>query len=197
MEYQRSHATVDTLVLCTSEAEHRALRAALSELREECTVAGTIVEVGRLHSGARVGIAGIGTGNTATAVLTERMIARFPAAPVLLVGVAGALHTDLAIGDVVVPRKVQPYEGGRETPGGETFSIHQVEQVASTIWFCAAIWKARGRPATVFASGPAAATSCSNASSTGNGKCPSSLSTADRNPRRSLSKVTSRAGWVR
>ncbi len=52
------------------------------------------------------------------AVLTERAIASFAPAAILVVGVAGGLHDDLEIGDVVVGTKIYDYHCGIDSDEG-------------------------------------------------------------------------------
>ncbi|GGK56202.1 hypothetical protein GCM10010094_15700 [Streptomyces flaveus] len=59
----------------------------------------------------------IGTGNSGTAVLTERYRNELQVESVLFVGVAGGVQ-GLRLGDVVVPDHVYPYQSGKQSPGG-------------------------------------------------------------------------------
>jgi nucleoside phosphorylase len=60
----------------------------------------------------------VGTGNRKAATLVERANAMFRPAAVLFVGVAGGLHADVGLGDVVVATEVYALHGGREESGG-------------------------------------------------------------------------------
>ncbi|MFE7134014.1 nucleosidase [Streptomyces sp. NPDC057638] len=106
------------MVLTALGLEYEAFRNHLSELHRVLH-AGTIFEVGVLtgtdHS---VALAEVGAGNRPTAVATERARQHLDAWAVLFVGVAGALKSDLALGDVVVASRVYAYESAKHTSAG-------------------------------------------------------------------------------
>jgi len=111
-----SAATTDqrtAVVLCALPVEYQAMQAHLTEVRNEDHQAGTRFKVGQLANGHwRVALARTGPGNVDAAVLAERAISRFHPQVILCVGVAGALHDDLRLGDVVVAVRVHAYHGG-------------------------------------------------------------------------------------
>lgn len=117
------------------QEEYRALRKHLTDARLHRHPAGTLFEKG-LVAGRPVAIAVIGDGNASAAALTERAIAEFRPRAVLFVGIAGALHSWLRLGDVVVATKVYGYHGGHSTDDGlrnrpqAWSSSHELEQVA-------------------------------------------------------------------
>jgi nucleoside phosphorylase len=77
--------------------------------------AGTLFETGTVQStSVRIALAVAGAGNRAAAALVERAVATFQPDRVFLVGIAGALHTDIVLGDVVVATRVYSYHGGQE-----------------------------------------------------------------------------------
>jgi nucleoside phosphorylase len=110
----------DTVVVLTAlDVEYRAVRTHLTDVRRILHPAGTLFEIGRLPSGGgEIAIAVIGSGNTTAAVLAERAIALFRPRALVFVGIAGALHDDIDLGDVVVATKVYWYHGGNEDRHG-------------------------------------------------------------------------------
>ncbi|MFI1996703.1 hypothetical protein [Actinoplanes sp. NPDC020271] len=73
---------------------------------------GTQFEVGSLPDGGRVAVAELGPGNLGAALVASHAIDMFQPSAILFVGIAGALHGDLRLGDVVVATKVYSYHGG-------------------------------------------------------------------------------------
>src|SRR3712207_2738741 len=93
----------DVVVLTALELEYAAVRRQLTDVVARRSRIGTIFESGRVHSGSgRVAAAVIGPGNLGAAVLADQAIAMFRPRALVFVGVAGALHSDLALGDVIV-----------------------------------------------------------------------------------------------
>ncbi len=118
----RSCLTMDTgpttVVLTALDLEYDAVRSHLTDLRTRVHPAGTHFEVGIVRgSTVRVGLAAVGAGNRAAAVLVERSMAMFHPGTILFTGVAGALHTDIQVGDVVVATRVYGYQSGAEEQG--------------------------------------------------------------------------------
>lgn len=113
-------APARTVVILTAlELEYAAVRTRLKHWQHWPHDAGTLFELGELPgTDWSVAIARTGEGNIDAAVLTERAIAEFRPKALLFVGVAGALHEDLNLGDVVVPSKVYDYHGGMEQDDG-------------------------------------------------------------------------------
>jgi nucleoside phosphorylase len=125
------------VVLSALELEYEEVRAQVSELRLAQHDAGTVFEIGALPGRAgTVAIAVTGPGIQAAAVVTERAIATFRPRAVLFVGIAGALHSDLELGDVVVATKIYDYQGGAEDAEGfrarpqSWEAPHRLEQLA-------------------------------------------------------------------
>ncbi len=103
------------VILTALEAEFKAVRAHLREVREETHPKGTVYEQGLFVShGASwdVAIAQIGAGGPGAALEAERAIDYFSPEVAFFVGVAGGLK-DVRIGDVVASTKVYAYEAGR------------------------------------------------------------------------------------
>lgn len=74
------------------------------------------------HGAVEVVAALTGIGCRAAALATERVLDAAPVDHVMVVGIAGAIASDLAIGDVVAPEKVVDLASGREHrpwPGAE------------------------------------------------------------------------------
>jgi 8-oxo-dGTP diphosphatase len=125
------------VVLTALDLEYEAVRNQLTDLRPTPPVAGTRPEVGSLPGGTGdVVLVLTGTGNHASAVITERVISMFKPAAVLFVGVAGRLTTNLNLGDIVVGTHVYAYHGAAVRPDGlkarpRVWDIdHGIEQAA-------------------------------------------------------------------
>jgi len=92
-------------------AIHEELRAllALIEPIERIEVAGRHFHRGRLH-GRAVVLALSGIGKVAAAATATLLLDRFAASELLFTGVAGGLHADVAVGDVVVARSLLQHD---------------------------------------------------------------------------------------
>ncbi|GAA0947085.1 5'-methylthioadenosine/S-adenosylhomocysteine nucleosidase [Actinocorallia libanotica] len=107
------------VVLTALDVEYDAVREKLSDPQIHRHPQGTRFEVGRLVGGrCRIALGLVGKGNQAAAVLAERAITEFDPAALLFVGVAGALHFHLALGDVVVATHVYAFHGGTSEDDG-------------------------------------------------------------------------------
>lgn len=107
------------VVLTALPLEARAIRERLPSPTRHDLPAGTIVEEATLPgTGYSVCLVCTGPGNGQAAVVAERMISWADPAAVLFVGIAGALKSDIAIGDVVAATHVVGYQGGKDTPSG-------------------------------------------------------------------------------
>jgi len=107
------------VVLTALELEYAAVRALLRDHRAVQHEAGTVFEVGHRPGGTRpVALAAIGEGNHTAAAVTERAAQMFAPEALLFVGIAGALHGDIALGDVVVATRVYSYHSGAEDVDG-------------------------------------------------------------------------------
>ncbi|MFI6788889.1 purine phosphorylase [Nonomuraea sp. NPDC050383] len=125
------------VILTALDLEYQAIREKLAGLRLRRHPQGTLFEVGRLADGrCEVALAQVGKGNHAAAVLAERAIAEFRPAALLFVGVAGALQTHIALGDVVVATHVYAFHGGTSEDDGFKSrprvwqTSHAAEQIA-------------------------------------------------------------------
>ncbi|MGY6658583.1 phosphorylase family protein [Amycolatopsis sp. TRM77291] len=107
------------VVLTAQDVEYVAVRALLSNPQVKRHPAGTIFEKGQIPNGnGSIILAQAGMGNQAAAIVTERAIAAFAPHALLFVGIAGALHDHLQLGDVVVATKIYGYHGGKEEGKG-------------------------------------------------------------------------------
>ncbi|GAB2464459.1 5'-methylthioadenosine/S-adenosylhomocysteine nucleosidase [Streptosporangium sandarakinum] len=128
------------VILTALDLEYQAVQEKLVDPRPRRHPQGTRFEVGRLAGGrCPIVLAHVGKGNQAAAVLAERAINTFAPAALLFVGVAGALHSHVALGDVVVATHVYAFHGGTSEDDGfksrprvwET--PHVVDQIARHI----------------------------------------------------------------
>ncbi|WP_173160391.1 phosphorylase family protein [Phytohabitans suffuscus] len=145
------------VVLTALELEYHAVREYLTDLKVWAHTAGTLFETGTVRGAdVRVALAVTGEGNQASAVVTERASAAFAPEVVLVVGVAGALHADIDLGDVVVATRIYGYHGGKEDRTGfharprAWDAPHHLEQHARyltrTAWWDRLLPEYPGRP---------------------------------------------------
>lgn len=107
------------VILTALDLEYQAVQEKLVDPRPRRHPQGTRFEVGRLAGGrCPIVLAHVGKGNQAAAVLAERAINTFAPAALLFVGVAGALHSHVALGDVVVATHVYAFHGGTSEDDG-------------------------------------------------------------------------------
>ncbi|WP_438803334.1 5'-methylthioadenosine/S-adenosylhomocysteine nucleosidase [Frankia gtarii] len=107
------------VILTALDLEYQAIRDRLTDPHLHRHRQGTRFETGRLGAGrCRVVLGHVGKGNGSAAVLAERAIAEFSPAALLFVGVAGALHSHLALGDVVVATHVYAFHGSTSEDDG-------------------------------------------------------------------------------
>jgi len=107
------------VILTALDVEYQAIRERLADPRLHRHPQGTRFEIGRLVDGrCQVALAHVGKGNQPAAVLAERAIAEFAPLALLFVGVAGALRSDISLGDVVVATHVYAFHGGTSQDDG-------------------------------------------------------------------------------
>jgi adenosylhomocysteine nucleosidase len=128
------------VILTALDLEYQAIRKKLVDPRLHRHQQGTRFEIGRLmDSRCQVALAHVGKGNQSAAVLAERAIAEFAPVALLFVGVAGALHSHITLGDVVVATHVYAFHGGTSEDGGSKSrprvweTSHGVDQIARHI----------------------------------------------------------------
>lgn len=103
------------VILTAIPVEYQAVRAHLTNIREEHLPQGTIYERGTFSSNGHswdVVVGEIGPGNPTAAVEAERAINYFRPNLILFVGIAGG-RKDVKLGDVVAATKVYGYESGK------------------------------------------------------------------------------------
>ena len=105
------------VILTALPVEYHAVRARLKDPTPYVHACGARFDMATLD-GRPVVLGLVGTGTSPSAVLTEHTIAEFAPLALLSVGIAGGLHNNLHIGDIVVATHVQAYHVGREDPGG-------------------------------------------------------------------------------
>jgi nucleoside phosphorylase len=107
------------VVLTPIRVEFDAVRQHLLDFRELVRVKGTMFYAGRLSRGPwQVVLARPGPGNITAAALAERAITHFRPDLMMLVGIAGRLHADLSLGDIVVGTKIYAIHSGEEGDTG-------------------------------------------------------------------------------
>jgi 8-oxo-dGTP diphosphatase len=128
------------VILTALSVEYDEVRAGLTGVTARPHSAGTRFEVGRLGDrGCQVELALTGKGNHPTAVLTERAITEFSPAAVIFAGVAGALRSHVALGDLVVATHVYAYHGATSENDGAKArprvweTSHKADQAARLI----------------------------------------------------------------
>jgi adenosylhomocysteine nucleosidase len=129
-----------TAILSALPEEQQGLHERLSDT-ETIERAGRRFTLGRLH-GQRVVLALAGVGKVAAAITATLLIEHFKVSRIVFTGVAGGLHPDVRVGDVVVgshfiqhdmdasplfPRHELPYRGISRIPADETLSAMLLE----------------------------------------------------------------------
>ena len=130
----------DIVFLTALSLEYDAIYAHLTDARSHIDPDGTRYAIGGLAGAeCQVALALIGEGNLAAAALAGRAIQDFKPRALMLVGVAGGLTDDAAVGDVVVATRVHAYQGGREEsdvfrPRSRGWPVaHGLEQLAREV----------------------------------------------------------------
>lgn len=107
------------VILTALDLEYTAIRALMTEVKPHLHRHGTRFEVGRFEgTKCRVALALVGKGNQSSATLAERSMNEFNPLAVIFVGVAGALRSDIQLGDVVVASHVYAYHGATSEDDG-------------------------------------------------------------------------------
>lgn len=107
------------VILTPIQKEFRALRQHLLDFGPVNRIKGMLFYSGRLsHAPWRVVVVRPGPGNITAAAVVERAISEFRPELVMLVGIAGRVHADLALGDIVVGTKIHAIHRGIEEDDG-------------------------------------------------------------------------------
>jgi nucleoside phosphorylase len=107
------------VILTALDLEYRAIQEQIVAPHADVHAHGTRFEKGALASGAGdVVLALVGKGNHPAAVIAERAINEYDPVALLFVGVAGALHSHIQLGDVVMATHVYSYHGGTSEDDG-------------------------------------------------------------------------------
>lgn len=110
---------VGVAILTPMPLEFRAVHVHLSEARQIWHSAGTAAEVGTVPGVPwPVAVILAGEGTSDAGALAERVSAWLEPRMLLVVGIAGSLKKDVALGDVVVATWVYGYHGGKEDKSG-------------------------------------------------------------------------------
>jgi len=102
------------VVLAALEVEYRAVRAHVVNAEAWQHPSGTVFEIGTIAgTDRRIAMAVTGKGNVQAGVITAHS-AEFNPVAVVFVGIAGALHNGIELGDFIVATRVYAYHGGRQ-----------------------------------------------------------------------------------
>ncbi|GLY32536.1 5'-methylthioadenosine/S-adenosylhomocysteine nucleosidase [Kineosporia sp. NBRC 101731] len=136
------------VVLTALDLERQAIEQGLEDVRPYLHQHGTRFRRGRVSGGtSEVVLALVGKGNHSAAVLAERAMAEFRPAAVIFVGVAGALQSQIELGDVVVATHVYAYHGALSENDGMKSrprvweTSHSADQLARELAGDGAWWK--------------------------------------------------------
>jgi adenosylhomocysteine nucleosidase len=110
---------VRLVILTALGLEYQAVREHLISPRVWEHPRHTLFEVGGISGSSwQVALVETGVGNRCTAVVTDRAVDMFGPDAIFLVGVAGGLRPEIALGDVVVATRIYDYQAGLDTKGG-------------------------------------------------------------------------------
>lgn len=152
-----SSEAVAVIALTAIQEERLAVLSHLVDVAQRRHPAGTVFHIGRLPGQKeRIAVGVLGAGNLSAAALTERAIVMFRPGTVVFVGIAGALHDDLALGDVVVATWIYAYHSGTEQRGqfvprprawpAAHDLVQMARQVAATLSWGESAQTSAGRP---------------------------------------------------
>ena len=114
-----TQGSVPVVVLTALPVEYDAVRRHLHDRNRSAHRLGTEFEVGTLQgTHDRIAIAELGQGNLDAVVAVMHAEEMFRPTAILFVGIAGALHDDLQIGDVVTAIRVYAYQSGAVSDRG-------------------------------------------------------------------------------
>ncbi|MBL7492498.1 5'-methylthioadenosine/S-adenosylhomocysteine nucleosidase [Frankia sp. AgB1.9] len=128
------------VILTALDSEYDAVRQQMQDRRFRRHPQGTQFELGKVASGrCQIALALVGKGNGAAAIIAERAITEFDPTAVFFVGVAGALRSNLGLGDIVVATHIYAYHGATSEDDGRksrprAWEIpHAIDQLAREV----------------------------------------------------------------
>ncbi len=146
----RSSRTWDVGLVTILAEESRAVTAVLG-LRDEAGIGGMPFYTGSVETRGRpasvVATRALGQGQLPAMNALANLRQHYDPAVLVLVGIAGAIHSDVAIGDVVVTTRVVCYDLRKETPEGTRRRGKEHESPAPVVHAVNSFFNYHGEPA--------------------------------------------------
>lgn len=155
----RSGRAWDVGLVTILAEEARAVTAVLG-LRDEAGVGGTHFYTGSVETRGQparvVATRALGQGQLSAMNALANLRQRYDPAVLVLVGIAGAIHGDVAIGDVVVATRVVCYDLRKETPEGTRRRGKEHESPVPVVHAVNSFFNEHGEPARFLSDDPGA-----------------------------------------